>query len=39
MYGEREVHIGFCGKNEMERNHVEGLEVDTMIILKWIFNK
>jgi hypothetical protein len=37
--GRGEVHIGFCGKNEMERNHLEGLEVDTVIILKWIFNK
>jgi len=33
------MHIGFCGKDVMVRNHFEGLAVDTMIILKWMFKK
>jgi len=37
--GRGEVHIGFCGKDVMERNHLEGLAIDTMIILKWMFKK
>jgi hypothetical protein len=34
--GRGEGYIGFCGKDVMERNHLEGLAVDTIIILKWM---
>jgi len=37
--GRGEMNIGVCGKDVMERNHFEGVAVNNMIILKWMFKK
>jgi hypothetical protein len=38
--GERTgVYIGFCWRNQKERDHLEDPGVDGMIILRWIFRK
>ena len=34
----REVHIGFWSGDLRERGHLEDLNIDERIILKWIFN-
>jgi len=34
-----EVHTGFWSEDMMERDHLEDLDVDGRMILKWIFNK
>jgi hypothetical protein len=34
-----EVHARFWWGNLRERDHLEGLDVDGRIILKWIFRK
>jgi hypothetical protein len=34
--GGREIYAEFCWRNRSERDHVEGLDVDGRIILKWI---
>jgi len=36
VWGRREGH-GFWWRNLLERDDIEGLEVDGRIILKWIF--
>jgi hypothetical protein len=40
MYGGDEKHVqGLGGKNLQERNHLENLDVNRRIILKWILRK
>jgi hypothetical protein len=34
-WGTREVHAGFCWGDLMERAHLEDLDEDGRIILKW----
>jgi hypothetical protein len=36
--GAAEVNTGFLWVDLMERDHLEDLDVDGRIILKWIFN-
>ena len=38
VWGSGEVQVGFGGKRR-ERDHLENLVVDGIIILKWIFRK
>ena len=33
------VHMGFWWGNQRERDHLEYVDVDRRIILKWIFKK
>jgi hypothetical protein len=37
--GKEEAHRGFWLGNPRERDHLEDLGVDGLIILKWIFKK
>jgi len=37
--GRREVYMGFWWRNLRERDHLEGIGVEGIIILKWGFNK
>ena len=39
VWGIGEVHTGFWGRNMGKRDHLEGLGVDVMKILKLIFKK
>ena len=38
VWGITEMHTGVCWGNLRERDHLEDLEVDRTIILKWILN-
>jgi len=38
MWGRRQVYIGFCWRNQKERDHLENPGIDEMI-LRWIFRK
>jgi len=39
VWDTREVHTGFSGRPDGQRNNLEDLEVDGRIILQWIFKK
>jgi hypothetical protein len=39
IWGRGEVYTGFCWGDPREREHLEDLDVDERIILKWIFKK
>ena len=39
VWGIGEVHTGFWGRNMGKRDHLEGLGLDVMKILKLIFKK
>jgi len=39
VWGRGQVYIGFCWRNQKERDHLEDPGVDGMIILRWISSK